>query len=113
ALDGHEIGATALVVHLDRFAPTFDAAAKNLDGIVVGEVALELDLPIFHVGDDRAKEKDLGFVLRFARGREIGLEARDELAHALILMARAPIFSNLGVHLPLLALAGLFVVALL
>ncbi len=78
AFDRREIVARALVVHLDRLAPALDAAAQHLVDVVVGEVALELDLAILDVGDDGAEQQDRRLVLRLAGRGEIGLQTREQ-----------------------------------
>ena len=61
-LFGLQVLAPALGVHLDRLAAPLDPPAQDLDGLRVGNGALELDVAVLEVGEDRRKEQRAGLM---------------------------------------------------
>src|ERR1051325_525803 len=74
-----ELLAAALLVQIHRLAPFLDAFAQDVDDVIVGEVALDRDLLIHDVGEHRAERQRSGFVLGFARSRELGLQSPSKI----------------------------------
>src|SRR5436309_1348170 len=76
-----EVVPIALLVHVDGFAALLDPAADDVDHVVVGEIALQLDLSILRFRECSAKEEGACLVRRFSCCGEIALQAREERGH--------------------------------
>src|SRR5438105_3122327 len=83
-----EVRATTLVVRLDRLATFLDPPSEHVDHVFVGEISPQLDLPIAHVGDDRAEEKSSRLVTAFASCIEVALQSRRECSHQAVRVRR-------------------------
>ena len=107
-----EILASALRVHLDRFAPALYGFAQDVDDIGINRIVSQLDLFVLDLGEDGTEEQCTRLVLGFAGRIEIALQPGEEIRHSLDVTG-ATILTHCRVQLALPALAGLFVMAML